>query len=81
VLADQASQHSGRRWREGGVWGLAVQQWLPRRVLDELPRETIYAQIKHVGERLVHEATYLVRVLSVLLPNSAAANTKCSTLH
>jgi hypothetical protein len=43
-----------------GIWGLAVQQRLPRRMLEELPHETIYAQIDHVGARLTQEAAYLV---------------------
>jgi hypothetical protein len=43
-----------------GVWGLGLQQILPRHILEELPRETIYAQIDHVGGILAQEAAYLV---------------------
>jgi hypothetical protein len=44
-----------------GIWGLIVQQFLPQRMLDDVPAETISSQIDHVsrllageGERLVH---------------------------
>jgi hypothetical protein len=43
-----------------GVWGLAMQQFLPTRMLDEVPSETIYSQIDHVMNRLIDEAQILV---------------------
>src|SRR5262249_34557995 len=43
-----------------GIWGLAMQQVLPRRMLDEVPAETIYGQIDHVVGLLAEEAQRLV---------------------
>jgi hypothetical protein len=52
--------HSGFRWGEGlasllmwlfviitlsGVWGVALQNWLPRRMMELVTRETLYDQI------------------------------------
>ena len=44
-----------------GVWGLALQHWLPRQMLDELPAETIYSQIEHLSGLLLDEAERVVR--------------------
>jgi hypothetical protein len=38
-----------------GVWGLIVQQWVPKRIFDEIPGETVasqvdFAVVKHVAE-------------------------------
>ncbi len=44
-----------------GIWGLALQHWLPRQMLDELPAETIYSQIEHLSGLLVAEAERVVR--------------------
>ena len=44
-----------------GVWGLALQQFLPSQMLDELPAETIYSQIDHLSGLLLIEAERLVR--------------------
>jgi hypothetical protein len=43
-----------------GVWGLAVQQFLPRFVLDRLPAETVYSPIESVTQRLSDQARRLV---------------------
>ncbi len=67
--------HSGFRWGGtlsavllalllivvvSGIWGLVLQQFLPRRLLDEVPAETIYGQIEHVTMFLSGEAERLV---------------------
>jgi hypothetical protein len=44
-----------------GIWGLALQQMLPRRLLDDVPAETIYSQIPHLTAQLTAEAERLVR--------------------
>lgn len=44
-----------------GIWGLAMQHWLPSRMLDELPAETIYSQIDHLAGMLLAEGERLVR--------------------
>jgi hypothetical protein len=68
--------HSGLRWGGtlstvlmalliivivSGIWGLVLQQFLPRRMLDELPAETIYSQIDYLSAQLAAEAEHVVR--------------------
>ena len=43
-----------------GVWGLVLQQFLPSRMLNELPAETIYSQIDRVSGIMAMEAEKLV---------------------
>jgi hypothetical protein len=43
-----------------GVWGLTLQQFLPTRMLEQLPAETIYSQIDHVSALLSREGERLV---------------------
>ena len=43
-----------------GVWGLVLQQFLPSRMLNELPAETIYSQIERVSGIMAMEAEKLV---------------------
>src|SRR5262249_32094129 len=43
-----------------GIYGLAVQQWLPSKMLSELPAETIVSQIDHVARNLCEDAEQLV---------------------
>ena len=43
-----------------GVWGLAMQQIIPRKMLQELPGETIYSQIDFVSAQLRNEARRIV---------------------
>lgn len=67
--------HSGLRWGGAmsttlmllflvvivsGVWGLALQQFLPNLMLERVPAETIYSQIDHVTRHLTAEAERLV---------------------
>lgn len=38
-----------------GVWGLAMQQWLPQKILNDIPNETVASQVefaveKHIGD-------------------------------
>jgi hypothetical protein len=44
-----------------GVWGLLVQQFLPTRMLEKVPAETIYSQIDRLAAQLSAEARQLVR--------------------
>jgi hypothetical protein len=46
-----------------GVWGLAMQQFLPTRLLESVPGETIYSQIERVSGQLRMEAARLVRAV------------------
>jgi hypothetical protein len=43
-----------------GVWGLAMQQWLPRKTLHEAPAETVYSQIDYVARQNCADAERLV---------------------
>jgi hypothetical protein len=67
--------HSGFRWGgtlstvlmalfllviASGVWGLVVQQFLPSRMFEDVPAETIYSQIDHVLFQVSREADRLV---------------------
>jgi hypothetical protein len=70
--------HSGFRWWGGdlggalmvtlivvivsGVWGLALQQYLPKLMLDQVPAETIHSQIGHILDQLHAEGRRLVDV-------------------
>ena len=67
--------HSGFRWGGGlstilavvyivviasGVFGLVLQNVVPRRLLNDVPAETIYSQIPHVCDLLVEDGDSLV---------------------
>jgi hypothetical protein len=43
-----------------GIWGLALQQVIPRMMLADVPSETIYSQIDHVMETARQDAERLV---------------------
>jgi len=43
-----------------GVWGIYRQQFVPTRLLEEIPDETIRSEIPHLSERLRQEAELLV---------------------
>jgi hypothetical protein len=46
-----------------GIWGLWLQQFLPGRLLDEVPAETIREQIGHVAAREAADVGRLVRAV------------------
>jgi hypothetical protein len=54
-----------------GVFGLVLQQFLPRMMLDRLPAETIYSQIDRLSDQLREEAERLV--LATCGPEGGAA--------
>ena len=43
-----------------GVFGLALQQYLPTQMLEQVPSETIYSQIDYVVNQLAREADRLI---------------------
>jgi hypothetical protein len=45
-----------------GLWGLCIQNILPRVMLEHLPAETIHSQIGHILEQYGDEAAQLVRL-------------------
>lgn len=56
-----------------GIWGLVLQQFLPRMLLDEVPAETIREQIDHVAARETADVERFVR--AVCEPAVAAVDT------
>lgn len=60
-----------------GIFGLIVQQVLPRRILDEVPGESIATQIDFVARELHKSAEKLVRALTN--PDPPAASSELRT--
>jgi hypothetical protein len=58
-----------------GIWGLAMQQYLPRRLLRDVPGETVYSQIGLVRAQLRDEAAQLVRAACGRSPEAAVPAT------
>ncbi|VTT96708.1 Putative membrane protein OS=Rhodopirellula maiorica SM1 GN=RMSM_06455 PE=4 SV=1 [Gemmataceae bacterium] len=56
-----------------GIWGLILQQWLPQRILAQVPHETIASQIDFVGEYHAQEAARLVHSLVTVPPEAETA--------
>ncbi len=56
-----------------GIWGLLLQQWLPQRMLQQVPHETIASQIDYVGDYHAVEATRLVQALVTAPPEAESA--------
>ena len=54
-----------------GIVGVLVQQWIPTRMLRDVPAETIYEQIDHVLEQLRSEAAALIEPVTVRQPQEA----------
>ncbi len=44
-----------------GIWGLVLQQFLPRMLLEQVPAETIYDQVDHVASQQCKETERLVK--------------------
>lgn len=44
-----------------GIWGLVMQNILPKRMLESVPAETIYSQIEYVSAQMSRDAEHLVR--------------------
>jgi len=51
-----------------GIWGLVLQQVLPRYMFEQLPAETIYSQIDSIASQLSREAERLVLATCGPLP-------------
>ncbi len=56
-----------------GLFGLVVQQILPRMMMTQVPMETIYEQIPHILGQLREEAEELVTAVSGPLENPSAS--------
>lgn len=46
-----------------GVWGLALQQWLPQKMLADVPGETVASQVDFTGDHHAQEAARLIASL------------------
>ena len=57
-----------------GVYGLVLQQYVPRLMLDRLPLETVYEQIDSVVRQLRDEADGLVTAAAGPLPEATEAS-------
>jgi hypothetical protein len=56
-----------------GIWGLIMQQWLPQKMLEEIPGESIAAQLDRLGGSLADEAVRSVTALITVRPEEEAA--------
>jgi hypothetical protein len=56
-----------------GVWGLVMQQWLPQKMLSDIPDETVASQVDFVGGYHAAEATRLVEALVTVPPEAESA--------
>jgi len=56
-----------------GIFGLAMQQWLPRMMLSELPAETIASQTEHVAGALYRDAQQIVTAICGVQPVGMSA--------
>jgi hypothetical protein len=57
-----------------GIWGLVLQQFLPKLLLERVPAETIYDQIEHVAAQQCADTEKLVRALCEPSPNRPAGH-------
>lgn len=56
-----------------GVWGLVMQQWLPQKMLEDIPGESIASQIDRLGHSLAEEARRSVTALVTVRPEEEYA--------
>jgi hypothetical protein len=50
-----------------GVWGLVLQQWLPQKILADIPGETVASEVDFTGD---YHAQEVVRLISGLIQSS-----------
>jgi hypothetical protein len=63
-----------------GVWGLIMQQWLPQKMLEAIPGESIASQLDRLGGALADEATQSVAALITVRPEEESAEPVISGL-
>ena len=56
-----------------GVWGLIMQQWLPQKLLEDIPGETVASQINRLGFYHADEADRLITALVTVPPEAEYA--------
>lgn len=64
-----------------GIWGLVLQQFLPKLLLEQVPAETIYDQIEHVAAQQCADAEKLVRALCEPFPGRPGTATMTEAGH
>ena len=64
-----------------GIWGLVLQQFLPKLLLEQVPAETIYDQIGHVAAQQCADAEKLVRALCEPFLDRTGAGTMTAAGH
>jgi hypothetical protein len=63
-----------------GVWGLIMQQWLPQKMLEAIPGESIASQLDRLGGALADEANQSVAALISVRPEEESAEPVVSGL-
>lgn len=63
-----------------GVFGLAMQQWIPRRLLRDVPAETIYSQIEYIADQYAADAQRLVEAVCGAADDAADDDTPSAIL-
>jgi hypothetical protein len=53
-----------------GIWGWCMQQWLPQKMLDDVPGESIAVQLDRLGSVHAHEAERIISALMDVPPES-----------
>jgi hypothetical protein len=56
-----------------GIWGLIMQQWLPQKLLEAIPGESIASQLDRLGDALADEAARSVTALITVRPEEERA--------
>ena len=62
-----------------GIWGLAMQQWLPEKLLADVPGETVASQIEFVADVHTAEAVHLVESLTTAPPEYDAYDPRAAS--
>jgi hypothetical protein len=62
-----------------GIWGLAMQQWLPEKLLADVPGETVASQIEFVADVHTAEAMQLVEALTTAPPEYDAFDPRAAS--
>ncbi len=63
-----------------GVWGLVMQQWIPQKLLADIPGETIASQIDRLGEYHADEARRVITGLTTVPPEAESGEPVISGL-
>ena len=56
-----------------GIWGLIMQQWIPQKMLEEIPGEVVASQIDRLGDYHSDEAQRLITALVTVRPEEESA--------